>query len=214
MIGQEDSLSARAYEQIKQMIMSGELAQGQTVSINAMAGRLSISRTPVTNACQRLALENLLTIVSKQGVIINSISLEDAYGIYELRAAIESYCAKRIAGSSSPDDLLILEKSIEKQDRAIQSGDIRAFMDEDHFFHRYLLQMHLSPAFLSVIGQLYDRAYMLGISNNTAARLSEAVEEHKAILAALQQKDGQALSNAIENNILNGFRSLTRRYMI
>ena len=211
---EKDNLSTKAYEEIKKMILSGELKQGQAVSINAMAEQLEISRTPVTNACQKLEYEKLLTIVPKQGVIINTISIEDACGIYELRAAIESYNAKRVMDMMTDDDINVLKDSIKKQTAEVEAGDAHAFMDEDHFFHRYILSKNMNHELLSVINQLYDRAYMLGIKNSLSVRLNESIEEHKHIVAALEKRERQAFADAIEENILNGFRSLTRRYLV
>lgn len=211
---EKDNLSVRAYEEIKKMILSGELKQGQAVSINAMAEQLQISRTPVTNACQKLEYEKLLTIVPKQGVIINTISIEDACGIYELRAAIESYNAKRVMDMMTNEDIQILKNSIKKQTAEVEAGNAHAFMDEDHYFHRYILSKNMNHELLSVINQLYDRAYMLGIKNSLSTRLNESIEEHKHIVDALEKRDRQAFADAIEENILNGFRSLTRRYLV
>lgn len=211
---EKDNLSTKAYEEIKKMILSGELKQGQAVSINAMAEQLEISRTPVTNACQKLEYEKLLTIVPKQGVIINTISIEDACGIYELRAAIESYNAKRVMDMMTNEDIHILKNSIKKQTAEVEAGNAHAFMDEDHYFHRYILSKNMNHELLSVINQLYDRAYMLGIKNSLSTRLNESIEEHKHIVDALEKRDRQAFADAIEENILNGFRSLTRRYLV
>ena len=211
---EKDSLSVRAYEEIKKMILSGELKQGQAVSINAMAEQLQISRTPVTNACQKLEYEKLLTIVPKHGVIINTISIEDACGIYELRAAIESYNAKRVMDMMTDEDIIVLKESIKKQTAEVEAGSTHGFMDEDHYFHRYILSKNMNHELLSVINQLYDRAYMLGIKNSLSVRLNESIEEHKHIVEALEKRDRQAFADAIEENILNGFRSLTRRYLV
>jgi len=210
---EKESLSAKAYEIIKKMILSGELKQGQAISINAMAEQLEISRTPVTNACQKLEYEQLLTIMPKQGVMINTISIESACGIYELRAAIESYHAKRVMDLLTEDDIRVLKESIEKQAAAVKAGDANAFMDEDHVFHRYILSKNMNYELLTIINQLYDRAYMLGVKNSMSARMAESLEDHKRILEALEKRDRQAFADTIEENILNGFRSLTSRFL-
>ena len=210
---EKENLSEKAYTEIKKQILDGTLKQGQVISVNAMAESLKISRTPVTNACQKLEYEKLLTVIPKQGVVIHTLSLEEACGIYELRAAIESYNAKRVMDRLTVEDISILKQSVDKQAREAQAGNHSAFMDEDHFFHRYLLQKNMNRELLCVINQLYDRAYMLGIKNSSASRLTESISEHRKILAALDRKDKQAFADAIEENILNGFRSLTKRFL-
>lgn len=206
------NLSQIAYEQIKQMILSGELKQGQAFSINAMTERLQISRTPITNACQWLEREKLLTILPKQGALVNTISIETACGIYELRAAIESYNAKRVFDLLDQADIDFLEASIEKQTVHAAAGRIKDFMDEDSAFHRRILEKNRNEEILSTIDGLYDRAYMLGITNSKGMRPTRSIEEHEKILDALKRRDAQGFANAVEENILNGFRNLTNQW--
>lgn len=205
----DGNLSQVAYEQLKQMILSGELKQGNAFSINAMADQLQISRTPITNACQRLESEKLLTILPKKGALVNTISIETACGIYELRAAIEAYNAKRVFDRLDETDILFLEKSIEKQKAYARDGKIKAFMDEDSAFHRHILEKNRNEEILSTINGLYDRAYMLGMTNSKGARIAQSVIEHEKVLDALKRRNRQDFANAIEENILNGFRNLT-----
>lgn len=209
----KDNLSERAYAAIKRMILSGELKQGQAISISAMAESLAISRTPVTNACQKLEFERLLKIVPKQGVIISTISIKEACGIYELRAAIESYAAKHCMDMMTDTDITILKRSIEKQAKATQKRDCRAFMDEDQFFHRYIFAKNINYELLAVFNQMYDRAYMLGVINDTRTRLNESIDEHRRVVAALERRDRQGFADALEENILNGLQSLIRQFM-
>ena len=208
-----DSLSTKAYDKIKRMILNGELKQGQAISINAMASALDISRTPVTNACQRLEYEKLLTVLPKQGVLINTISLETACGIYELRAAIESYNAKRVLDKLTEDDINILKNSLDKQKKYFEESNSLMFMDEDIFFHRYILEKSVNYELLSVVNQLYDRAYILGTKNSNSTRIEQSIIEHEKILDAIKCKNKQEFADAIEKNILNGFRSLADRYL-
>ena len=205
------NLSQIAYEQLKQMILSGELKQGQAFSINAMTEALQISRTPITNACQRLESEKLLTILPKQGALVNTISIETACGIYELRAAIESYNARRVFDLLDAEDYAILHASVEKQKIHAKEKDVQAFMDEDSRFHRYILEKNRNEEILSTINGLYDRAYMLGITNSKGMRPVHSITEHEKILDALLRKDRQGFADAIEENILNGFRNLTNQ---
>ena len=204
----KENLSEFAYNEIKAKILNGELRQGEAISINAIAEELNISRTPVTNACQKLEFEKLLTILPKQGVVINTISINEARGIYELRAAIESYNAKIVFPMITGTDFIFLEESIKRQKEYVDQGNARLFMEEDHRFHRFFLQKNMNSELLSVINQLYDRAYMLGIMNSASPRLSQSIAEHNMIIDALKNGDAQSFSSSIEKNILNGFSSL------
>lgn len=207
------NLSQKAYIDIKEKIINGELPQGVVISISAMAEALNISRTPVTNACQKLEFEKFLTIVPKQGVIINSITIDDAREIYELRAAIETYSAKRAFDYISSKDIEYLKKSLDKQKQYISVGDIHSFMVEDTIFHKTLLNKYKNSQFFSVLDTLYDRAFLIGMRvSENYNRLKESYEEHERIVAALENKDKNAFIEAIERNIISGYISLTGSY--
>ena len=207
------NLSQQAYNAIKEKIMNGELPQGVVLSISAMAEALNISRTPVTNACQRLEFDKFLTIIPKQGVIINSITIDDAREIYELRAAIETYSAKRAFDYILPIDIESFKKNLENQRQYINIGDIHSFMIEDTMFHKALIKKYKNTQFFSILDTLYDRAFLIGMKvSENSCRLKESLEEHEKIVAALENKDKNAFIEAIERNILGGYISLTGSY--
>lgn len=210
---QSQNLSEEAYKAIKEKIVNGELKQGEVISISAMAEKLKISRTPVTNACQRLEFEKFLTIIPKLGVIINSITIDDAREIYELRAAIETYSAKRAFENITNEDIDYLKKSLEKQIEYINKKDIYNYMKEDTNFHKFLLTKYKNTQFFTILNTLFDRAFLIGMkSSESFDRLIATIKEHEKIILALEKKDKDAFVEAVEFNIINGYTSLTGSY--
>lgn len=207
------SLTQKTYKTIKDKIVNGEIKQGEVISISAMAKILNISRTPITYACQKLENDKLLTIIPKQGVIINSISINEAREIYELRAVIESYSAKRAFPSITEKDINYLENSYTKQVDSVEQNDIKLFMSEDINFHKYLLSKYENSQFFSIIDNLFDRAYLLGIESfKNSLRIKETLDEHRQIINCLLNKDKDGFVDAVEKNILNGYTGLTGNY--
>jgi DNA-binding GntR family transcriptional regulator len=209
-----NNLTQSAYETIKEKIVDGELKQGQIFSISAMSKKLKISRTPVTYACQKLENDKFLTIVPKQGVIINTLSINDAREIYELRAAIESYSAKHAYPKMNKNDIAYLEKSYKEQVDAVEKNDITKFMAADTAFHKYLLSKYENSHFAKVIDNLLDRAFLLGVEScKNPTRLKTSLKEHRRIIDCLKNKDKNLFVEAVEKNILNGYSSLTGNYI-
>ncbi len=202
-----ENLSDMAYARIKEMILDGTLQQGQLISINRLTELLEISRTPLTSAFQRLENEKFIRIIPKQGVIVNAVTLETAREIYELRAAIESYNAKRAFPQMEKQDWTSLKESVARQDAFAKKNDTVGFMKEDIWFHKYILNKVSNFEFMSVVDVLFERAYLLGLSNSGDHRMEESIAEHRQILSA---KTPQAFADAIETNILSGFRNLTK----
>lgn len=208
------SLTQIAYKIIKEKIVNGELKQGEIISISAMAKKLNISRTPITYACQKLEHDKFLTIAPKQGVIINTITINDAREIYELRAAIESYSAKRIFPNITQEDIDCLEDSYKRQVDAVEKNDIHLFMSEDIKFHKYLLSKYENSHFFSIIENLFDRAFLLGVEScKNPVRLKESLNEHRRIIDSILNNDKNSFVEEVEKNILNGYIGLTSTYI-
>lgn len=203
------NLTQEAYQIIKDKIISGELAPGEFISISAMAKNLGISRTPVTNACQKLENDKFLTIAPKQGVIINVLTIDDAREIYELRAAIETYSARNSFNEFTADDIELLKVSCRKQKKIIESGNTIEFMKEDTAFHQYLLQKYENSHFFSILNTMFDRAYLIGLKScKDRERMVSSLQEHELIVRCLEHKDKYGFVNALEENILNGYKNL------
>src|SRR5947209_19247275 len=64
---ESSSIAGLAYEQIRALILSGEMAPGARLSQLELAERLAISRTPVREALRRLAGEGLVDALPQIG---------------------------------------------------------------------------------------------------------------------------------------------------
>ena len=69
-IGNKKSLSQRAYEILKEAIVTGEFLQGQILTEEQLAQELAISRTPVRSAVKQLEYEGLLEINSSRSIVV------------------------------------------------------------------------------------------------------------------------------------------------
>lgn len=204
------NLTMEAYEILKEKIVNGELKHGEVISIAAMAKTLEISRTPLANACQRLERDRLVTIIPKQGVVINPISVVDAREVYELKAAVETYSAKRVFDYVTAADVDMLEQSYVRQTAHVEKSDRAAFMKEDLWFHKYLLSIRKNSQFVHVIDDVSDRSYLLGLEScKSKGRLEQSLGEHRAIIDSLRNRDRAKFIDAVERNILNGLMNLT-----
>lgn len=210
---QKENLSERAYHEIKEMILNGELKEGEVISINHMTEILGISRTPITNACQKLEFQKFLTIIPKQGVVVNTITVDDIREIYELRAAIESYTAKKAFHNITQKDIEILQESLALQKKLVEEKNVYDFMKEDIKFHKFLLSKYSNTEVFSVLESLYERSFMIGLkSGERTGRLVNNIKEHESIVMALVEKNKKNFVDAIERNIINGYVNLTGNY--
>ena len=196
----------KAYYTIKNMIIRGQLEPGSVVSVLSLSELLNIGRTPVTMACQRLEVDGLVRIVPKQGVLITPMSPTEVRELYEARLAIELFSADKAFDYLTPADIDVLEESILRQKSLGENKDAYGFMEEDTFFHRYILTRYPNKIIAGMLDNLIDRIFLIGVKNSSDSfRLNQAIESHLRMVEALRLHNRKAFLSEIELNQMSGY---------
>src|SRR4029077_11389899 len=89
--------SAAATELIREAILDGRLPPGHRLKEEELARELGISRTPVREALLVLQTEGLIDAAPNRGAVVRSHDSDDLEDLYQLRALLEGYVARRAA---------------------------------------------------------------------------------------------------------------------
>jgi DNA-binding GntR family transcriptional regulator len=128
----------RVADQLREMILTNELEPGDWIRVQAMAQRFGVSGQPVREALQLLQGEGLLKLEPNRGAQIYGLTRERLHHIYELRAALESYVARRFAEQASYLDYVALEKIQKAHDEATEARDIDEVLRINRQFHGFI----------------------------------------------------------------------------
>jgi DNA-binding GntR family transcriptional regulator len=104
------------YGAIRRAILDGSLRPGERIVEQRLAKTLRVSRTPVREALHKLERENLVA-PSGRGMAVRSYTAEEVRDIYDLRAHLESYAARRAAQRITPEEIANL-RAVQDQLRA------------------------------------------------------------------------------------------------
>lgn len=96
MIQKNKPIREQVYEQLKELIIKGEITPGERIIELEYAEKFNISRTPIREAIRMLELEGLVEVSSKGGVIVKKITKEDIKEIYKIRIALEGIIIEEI----------------------------------------------------------------------------------------------------------------------
>ena len=128
--------SVAATELIREAIVDGRLAPGQRLKEEELARELGISRTPVREALLVLQSEGLVAAEPNRGATVRAHDAEDLDDLYQLRALIEGYAARRAATRITPQALTVLRESCERFDALSgEADDLRELVRENLVFH-------------------------------------------------------------------------------
>lgn len=132
------SAAERAYVQIKEMILMGEIAPLQHIDERELREQLDIGRTPIREAVQRLAYHGLVTVVPFRGTIASGIDLSDLDQIMELRVPLEVLGGRLAAQRVGDEDIERLYALVRRYDvpALCEDGELAELLRLDDAVHQ------------------------------------------------------------------------------
>lgn len=159
------------------------------LSENSLAAQLGVSRTPVREALARLADAGLVEVTPQVGTRVAPISMIEARQAQWVRECLETQ-AFTLACGEPELDLVALDTSVRTQRAALRGKDLDRFFRSDEQLHAEIFRLAGQPGAWDIIvrGKIHlDRLRRLSIPS--AAAVGELIREHRAICAALADRD-------------------------
>src|SRR5262245_25517969 len=128
-------MKVRAYNEIKQFIQRGDLAPGSFLAERQLADQLGMSKTPIRAALVRLEAEGFVTISPQQGILIRDLTVPEIVDQYEIRAALETYVVRTLAGKLTADQVARLRENLAAQEALTPEVDAAPGVALDVEFH-------------------------------------------------------------------------------
>jgi DNA-binding GntR family transcriptional regulator len=203
-------LKDRAYAEIKQRILRGDFPPSTFLSERQMASQLDMSKTPVRAALGRLELEGFVTISPQQGIIIRDLTVHEIADQYEIRAALETYVVRTLAGRLTPAQLERLRVNLDAQEANCASRDVQQCVALDAAFHNLFCEFLGNQEILRVMGQLREKIHrVIGrVFQLNADRITTSYQEHCGIADAVIRGDPALAARRIEEHLEWGKRCL------
>jgi DNA-binding GntR family transcriptional regulator len=203
---ESNSVAMLAYDQIRALILGGEMSPGARLSQLDLADRLGISRTPVREALRRLAGEGLVDALPQRGFRVADLGLEAVMRRLEVRLLLEPGVARLAAERAQSHDLAALRAATALEARAAGAQDIH---DASRLFHLSLARATHNEDIVSML----DALWIVEVGRRLLAhRAGEPdwkaadVREHEAILAAVDAGDGERAEFLVREHIVDALR--------
>jgi len=202
--GQKD-----AYQLILSAIDGGTYRPGDRLVESELADRFGVSRTPIREALQRLETQSLLARDGRS-LIVASLDHNQMAELYVVRSELEALAARLAAHHATEEEVRILRALVE--DDRDRVGDPAALARTNRRFHR---QVHLASHNRFLVQQLdlvyRSMALMATTSLSAEGRSNVAVDEHAAVVDAIEAHDGDAAHQRLKGHISRAFETRLRR---
>lgn len=203
-ISRTKSLKEKAYDILKELILTGRLEQGKLHNEKRLAEVLGVSRTPVREALLELSREGMVSFVPSKGVKVRKITVKQVKEVFELRRIIEGYIIKNIAKQLRTADLEKIEKIITKQEKlGSREGEV-AFIEMDKEFHLFMASKMGNQQIEAILQNLRDQIHLMGIrAIKDQSRSQQVLKEHHRIFAALKKRDPKKAYDELMRHLNN-----------
>ncbi|MBU9843610.1 GntR family transcriptional regulator [Rahnella sp. FRB 231] len=200
-----------AYRRFKQALVTLSYKPGDYLNTAQVMAELQMGRTPVNQAIHRLENEGLLQIIPRKGVMVSPLSLDDALELIEVRLANEILSVKLACKRISKQDIVALTAVNEEMNIAVQERNRNRMVSLDLHFHQLIVEISGNLILKDILSVLHTRSQRFWASSlSKEGHRMEVIEEHRAIITALESEDSQAAATAAETHILSFRDALLR----
>ena len=176
-------------ERLREAILGGDMAPGQRLVEEELAGMLAVTRASLRAALFDLTAEGLVERIPNRGARVRVITLDEAVAITECRMALEGLCAAKAAERITDVQAGRLRQLGEELERSVADGELLKYSALNHELHRLVREMSgqaVAAALLARLnGQLVRHQFQLSLR---PGRPQASLPEHLAIISAITER--------------------------
>ncbi|MFT9497511.1 GntR family transcriptional regulator [Anaerosolibacter sp.] len=190
------------YENLRKAIMDGKLQPGERIVEKDYAEKMNISRTPIREALRKLEIEGLVQYIPRKGVVVNGFNHEDIVEIYAIRKALEGLAMKYVIQKITEEEIGKLKKLTDCMESSNAAGDYESLFNTCKEFNEVILRASRMPKITGLINTMQEyleRFRRITMSKRT--RRESAIQEHKAILQAIIDRDAERAERLVYEHL-------------
>jgi DNA-binding GntR family transcriptional regulator len=128
----------RVYNTLREWLIAAKLRPGDFLSEAQLAENCRTSRTPIREACSRLAQDKWLSLIPRKGYLVTPISVRDIVELYEYRKLLECFAAEKVAQSASREQIAALQAILRPETGA--KASLARILAANQDFHQRLAE--------------------------------------------------------------------------
>ncbi|WP_255948260.1 GntR family transcriptional regulator [Streptomyces odontomachi] len=205
------SLVELAAEQLRGMILAGELRPGDRLIEERLTAELGISRPPLREAMRLLQQEGLITMAPRRGMTVMELAARDVHEILTLRSALERLAVELGVPVHEPARLENCRTALDRMRECADKGDRAELVRCGYLFHRAIIELADHKRLITMYESLH-RQLVLCMALNLYERehyhedLAVHVARHGELFDLIASGDRDAVLHALATH---GERSFT-----
>ncbi len=197
-------LHEQVAQRLRQMLVEGLIPPGGKLNERTLCEELSISRTPLREAIKMLAAEGLVELLPNRGSVAVQLSEADVRHTFEVMAGLEGLSGELAAQRVTEAELNEIKALHFEMMAAYTRRDLSAYYQVNAAIHRSFNAAAKNPVLTATYNQVNARLQALRFrSNQDGDKWQRAVDEHIAMVQALEARDPVALRQVLMHHLDN-----------
>lgn len=210
---EQGTLADIASHRLAHSIVTGELAQGQKLNEAELAERFGMGRGPLREALRHLEGMRLVKRIPNAGARVVVLDRKTLSDLYAVREALEGMACRIAATQMTDDEIAQLRKLLDSHEKQIkkQGGKVYSQKEGDLDFHYQIARGSRNQMLMDMLGsEQYQLLRMCRYrTSRNAERTGPALQQHRQIVEALAQRDGELAEMLMRRHIQGAWLSIS-----
>jgi DNA-binding GntR family transcriptional regulator len=198
------SLNEVAYGMIKEQIIQGKYELGSRIREDHLAEEISMSRTPVREAINRLVSEGLIINRARKGLYLIDPSIEEIGHYIDIRIALEKLAVEKCIETATDEQLAQISDALDEFEFRLKKEKYDFCNQLDGEFHLLIAELSGNTklhGMLQDLSSFFLQTRVWEKKVHPQEKNERTLREHKIIYEAIRNRDCITAMNAIADNI-------------
>ena len=197
------ALPDRIYATLKHRILTCAMRPGERIIEKTLCAEMQVSRTPLREALNRLALEGLVILMPFRGYMAAPLSVDGFRELCEVRRILEAESAALAAKRATPEDVARMERLAELRYSREDKGSYETYLRANSAFHLALVKATNNSQLRTMVMWALDqhqRPLYLGLGVGVDGKAATA--EHFEVIEAIRKKQASRARTLMVEHIM------------
>lgn len=192
----------RAYRAIRQQLVEFKIRPEERINEVQIAQSLNLSRTPIREALNRLAVEGFVIFVPNRGYFFRGLDIDDLVDLFELRSIIETGAFVLACERADEAAITRLRRFWDRARRRYDNNVAEEILALDETFHIRLAEAAKNPEIVRQLANLNARIrFVRGVQIENVPDRAGMVSDHSGLVDALMRRDRELGTNILREHI-------------
>lgn len=205
--GQSTTARQRVREEVRRLILDGELRAGERLTQQHLAKRFGVAQSVVRESLLELQFSGLVQMVDNLGIFVGDLNADTLIQAYEVREMLEGLATRACCDRASRSDLRELTDMVEEIHRLGNAGQDAERGALDRRFHLRIIEISRND----VLVRLIDACHALGMTVQASRPHGVIRREHLGIISAIEAGKGDEAERRAREHVAGAREALKRQ---